>query len=147
MTYPASTPVISALRSLEVAFCCISAWTRSSAAEKLELTCLTVWHRFQSAFIFCVVCLIEFCIFPPTALCLIFNSLITGFIPGSHGRLNSSEHSASLSVSVFLSQAQLSPLPKASQVVSGDALSEWKLHWIHEVLKCLALRCVRARSV
>lgn len=47
-----------------------------------------------------VVCLIEFCIFPPTALCLIFNSLIPRFITGSHGGLNSSPHSLSLSVSL-----------------------------------------------
>lgn len=57
-----------------------------------------------------VVCLIEFCIFPPTALCLIFNSLIPGFVPGSHGRLNSPPHSVSPSVSLSFSHKRRSHL-------------------------------------
>lgn len=39
------------LSYLQVAFRCLSVWARSPAAEELELTCLSVWRWFQSAFI------------------------------------------------------------------------------------------------
>ncbi len=95
-----------------------------------------------------VVCLIEFCIFPPTALCLIFNSLIPGFIPGSHRRLNSSPHSVSLSVSLSFSHKRSSHFSPKSLKWFLEMLSvnENCIEFI-TLWKCHALCCARSRSV
>lgn len=79
-------------QAAEATFRCLSVWTGSSAAGELELTCLSVWHWFQSALIsWCSLSYRVLHFLPPRALCLIFNSLIPGFMPGSRGGLNSSE--------------------------------------------------------
>lgn len=68
----------------EIEYSClfeVLCWSRSRA--HLSDCLLLLWILLSPD----VRCPVEFCVFPPTALCLIFNSFMPRFIPGSHGKL------------------------------------------------------------
>lgn len=131
----------------------------SAAAAEPELTCLTVWNRFQSAFIsWRSLSDRIFASFPlrppppplspplPTALPLIFNSLIrrvhTGFTWKKKKRNSTPLTTPRLRLPIYLTNTSLSA--KQSRRVSGDDVSEWKLRWNHLAAKHVAHRATAA---